>query len=312
VRRTNRRIRGSLAGVAVLLVLSLIVGNLALRQRDDARAAADVADARQLASASLTEKDGIASLLLARQAVELDDSAQTRSALLAALQREPAAIATMHADGAVPGDLAEWLQLSPDGHTIASGGARTTVDFFDAVTYQPLGAPVNVGDETTRGAFSPDGRTLAVAAGHQVVRIDVNAMAVGPIVTSDRVIAAVSFTPRGDRLLTAESNQREGFLIARDPVTFEPTGVAVRSESGPITAMDSSADGRLLVTTGFLPNDSRGYTELWNEGDLQQVGTYGVGGNDVALSPDVRMAAIAAAENELGTETTDSRVISSC
>jgi WD40 repeat protein/DNA-binding SARP family transcriptional activator len=295
-RRTSRRTRGLLAGVAVLLALSLIVGNLALRQRDDARAAADVADSRQLAAASLAEKDSIVALLLARQAVELDDSAQTRSALLAALQREPAAIATMHADGAVPGDLTEWLQLSPDGHTIASGGARTTVDFFDAATYLPIGR-VDVGAATTTGDFSPDGRTLAVAEDHQVVRIDVNAMAVGSSVTSGRDIDAVSFTPRGDRLLTAESNKREGFLIARDPVTFEPTGVAVRSESGPITAMDSSADGRLLVTTGFLPNDSRGYTELWNEGDLQQVDTYRVGGNDVALSPDVRMAAIAAAEN---------------
>ena len=133
-RRTNHRMRGLLVGVAVLLVLSLIVGSVALGQRDASRAAAVVADARQLAAASLSEKDGIVSLLLAREAVNLDDSAQTRSALLTALQRDPAAVAVMHADGAVPGDLTEWLRLSPDGRTIATGGARTTVDLFDAAT----------------------------------------------------------------------------------------------------------------------------------------------------------------------------------
>ncbi|MEP6759291.1 MAG: BTAD domain-containing putative transcriptional regulator, partial [Actinomycetota bacterium] len=48
-RRSNRRLRALLAGVAALLVLSLVVGDLALGQRDNARAAADVADSRQLA-----------------------------------------------------------------------------------------------------------------------------------------------------------------------------------------------------------------------------------------------------------------------
>jgi WD40 repeat protein len=298
VRRTNRRIRGLLAGVAMLLVLSLIVGSLALGQRDSARAATDVADARLLAARSLTEKDLTVSLLLAREAVDLDDTAETRSALLAALQRDPAAIASMHADGATPGDLTEWLQLSPDGHTIASGGARTTVDFFDAVTNQPLWT-VPVGAETTTGAFSPDGGTLAVAAAHKgILAIDLSTRTSRSVKTGRRVDALL-FAPQGGSLLSAESNGQEGFLVARDPVTLEPNRPPVRSASGPMMAMALSSDGRRLVTTGLLPPDSPGplaYTTLWDERELRPLGKpFPWGGNAVALSPDGRTAAIAAA-----------------
>jgi WD40 repeat protein/DNA-binding SARP family transcriptional activator len=307
-RRTNRRLRGLLAGVAVLLVLSLVVGNLALRQRDDARAAADVADARQLAGRSLDEPDLPVSLLLAREAVQLDDSAQTRSALLAALQRDPAAVATMHPQGATPGDPTEWMQLSSDGHIIATGGARTTVELFDAITYRQLGE-VDVGSGTTTGAFSADGLTLAVAAvDRRIVAIDVSGPAVRTSKTSTRNVDAVLFAPDGGRLITAESIGMGGVLVSRDPVTLDPIGTPVRSASEPITSMDSSADGHWLVTTSLPPPTARpgGHTILWNERALEQVGQpFPVGGNDVALSPDGQTAAIAAAESNAGNQVDD-------
>jgi WD40 repeat protein/DNA-binding SARP family transcriptional activator len=301
-RRANRRTRGLLAGVAMLLVLSLIVGNLALSQRDDARAAADVADSRQLAATSLTEKDGIVSLLLARQAVELDDSAQSRSALLAALQREPAAIAEMHAEGVVPGDLTEWLRLSPDGKILATGGGRTTVDLFDATTYRSIGV-IDVGAATTTGDFSPDGGTLAVAAvDERIVAIDVHAGAVRGDASVGMAVGAILFAPEGDTLFTAEADH----LVPRDPVTLDPSGSPVPSKSGPITAMASPADGRWLVTTSLSPDGLRGHTALWDERRLAVVGhPFPVGGNSVALSPDGRTAAIAAAQNSNRTSVDD-------
>ena len=299
-RRANRRLRGLLAGVGVLLVLSLVVGDLALGQRDDARAAADVADARQLVARSLADEDVISSMLLAREAVALDDSPQTRSALLAALQRVPSAIAVMHAYGSTPGDLTQWLQLSPDGHIIASGGARPTVNFFDAQTFKPLGEGVDVGAATTTGDFSADGGTLVVGTVDQrVVGIDV-AAGTFRSVTSKRTIDAVLVDREGEHLFTAESNGGSGFLVSRDPVTLTPTGSAVRSETGPITAMAASTDGRRLVTTELpAPGGVRGHTVLWAAHDLHEVGdAFPIGGNDVALSPDGRTAAIAAAQNQ--------------
>jgi len=298
-RRTNRRLRGLLAGVAVLLVSSLIVGNLALRQRDASRAAADVADSRRLAAASLAERDAIISLLLAREAVALDDSATSRDALLSSLQREPAAIAEMHSYGATPGDRTRWLTLSPDGRIIATGGAQATVDLFDTATYQPLGQ-VNVGAGTRTGDFSSDGGTIAVAdVDHQVVGIDVATRTVrSRATTRGRAVDALMFTPEAGPLITSESRHGNGFLLRRDPMTLEPIGTPVRSGSGPIVAMDVSADGRWLVTTGFPP-DLLGLgarTALWKAPELEQVKTYRVGGNDIAISPDGRTAVIAAAE----------------
>jgi WD40 repeat protein/DNA-binding SARP family transcriptional activator len=301
-RRTNRRLRALLAGVVVLLVLSLIVGDLALGQRDKALAAADVADARQLAARSLAERDQTLSLLLAREAVALDDTSQTRSALLTALQHEPAALAQMHANGSTPGDQTQWLRLSPDGSIIASGGARTTVDLFDAATYQMI-TDVQVGAPTTTGDFSENGATLAVATtDRQIVGIDVrDGNVVARVTTADRGVDAVLFMPEGGSLLTAESDQREqAVLVQRDPETLEPSRPPVRTTGGAITAMDSSADGRWLVTTGFLPGlrVMRGRTALWDARELEQLRPYNVGGNDVALSPDGRTAAIAAAQRK--------------
>src|SRR4029079_14747435 len=68
-KRTNRRLRGLLVGVALLLVASLVIGDLALTQRDRATDALTVADAGRLASGSRLEPDPQLALLMAREAV---------------------------------------------------------------------------------------------------------------------------------------------------------------------------------------------------------------------------------------------------
>jgi DNA-binding SARP family transcriptional activator len=98
-RRTNRRLRGLLAGVAVLLAVSLVIGELALTQRNRATAALTLADAGRLASRSRLEPDPQLALLMAREAVHIDDSPETRSALFAALERAPAITGRIYAPG---------------------------------------------------------------------------------------------------------------------------------------------------------------------------------------------------------------------
>src|SRR5206468_612508 len=134
-RSSNRRLRSLLAGVAVLLALSLVIGDLAISQRNQARDAVTVADARRLASRSRVEQDPVLSLLLAREAVNLDDSAETRSALFAALERSPEITDRIFGpSGASPaGDETQWIAMSPDGRTLAIGDASPTVEFFDAL-----------------------------------------------------------------------------------------------------------------------------------------------------------------------------------
>ena len=81
-RRTNRRLRVLLAGVAVLFVAALAGGIYAVNQRGEARDAETAQLAQRLGAQALVEDDLDRSLLLARQAVAIDGSPQTRSYLL--------------------------------------------------------------------------------------------------------------------------------------------------------------------------------------------------------------------------------------
>jgi hypothetical protein len=105
-RRTNRRLRGLLVGVAAFLVLALVAGSLAVVQRGHARRSAQAALAQsirarraaidalsqRLGAQALDQKDLQLSLLLAREGVTIHDSVQTRGYLLSALERSPDAV----------------------------------------------------------------------------------------------------------------------------------------------------------------------------------------------------------------------------
>jgi WD40 repeat protein len=309
-RRTNRRLRGLLAGVAGLLALSLVVGNLALSQRNQARDALAIADAGRLASRSRVEQDPVLALLLAREAVNLDDSAEARSALFATLERSPAITDRIYGpSGASPaGDETQWIAMSPDGRTLAIGDASPTVEFFDAVRRVPLGA-IDIGSGTGRGTFSPDGRTLVMAtSNNEIVSVDVATRTQRGHVPTQGDVDAITFAPDGTRLLTAEVLVDGEFLIPRDPVTLEPSAPTVPTARGadqvaPLAsfAMAFSPDGSLVTT-----RPGRGLTVLRNA-DLKPVRRFPVGGNEIAISPNGRVAAIVENRGE-GTDHTETRV----
>ncbi len=159
VRRSNRRLRGLLAAVAVLLATAVAGGAIAVIQAREARDAEAAQFAQRLGAQALVEDDLDLSLLLARQAVAIEDTPQTRSYLLAALARAPGALGIMH--GADDADLRS-AALSPDGTTLAVLDFYDKIMFFDTTTYEQIGEPLTV---PRRGflslAYSPDGTTLA-------------------------------------------------------------------------------------------------------------------------------------------------------
>ena len=87
-RRRARRLRGLLAAVAAALVAALIAGAFALVQRGSARRSAVVAQAGRLAAQSreAAAQHPDLALLLALEAGRLDDSVDSRGALLGALE----------------------------------------------------------------------------------------------------------------------------------------------------------------------------------------------------------------------------------
>jgi WD40 repeat protein/DNA-binding SARP family transcriptional activator len=178
-RRVNRRLRGSLVGVVVLLFLALVAGlvavwsadragrerELAGRERDRAEQAANVADARRAGAQGVLHEDLAAGLLLAVQGVKIDDSAEAWENLGSALTRA-GALAGVHDLGREIGRTGtahvSSLTASSDGSLVLgclwAGGAR----LFDAATLELLPFEDDT-PECASVAFSPSGEQVAVA-----------------------------------------------------------------------------------------------------------------------------------------------------
>ena len=161
-----RRLRFALAGAAVLLVLALVTGFVAVGQTGRARDEAEAARARQLSAQALGEADPALSALLAVAAVRMDDTPETRASLATVLARHAGLVAT----SAPVGPGVDRL-LSPDGTRLATYDEHNVVSLVDVATgrvmkhYNAQGP--GGGDEqimqTSPVEFSPDGRTLAVS-----------------------------------------------------------------------------------------------------------------------------------------------------
>ncbi len=219
-RRTNRRLRALLAGVALLLVAAVAGGTFAVAQRGEARDAETAQLAQRLGAQALVEEDLDLSLLLARQAAAIDDTPQTRGYLLAALQRAPKAVGMMHA----PADaLLGQADLSPDGRTLAVIDFYDRILFFDSRTFQPIGRPFDAATWLDSVAYRPDGKTLAFGTNDGLVRV-LDART-GEELAETRVFgsaARLAFTGDGSRLVVLAGSQPTIRMLDAD--TLRPVG----------------------------------------------------------------------------------------
>lgn len=164
----QRRLRMVLGALAALLAVAVAGALVALDQRASARNEARAAESERLGLQALTEPRVDRSLLLARQGVALDDSLATRSYLLDALLRSPAAIRVISGDG----NPLTALDLSPDGRTLAAGDSRGNVVFFDAASGRRIAAPYQALRAISAVRFSPDGKLVALVEGDSVEFLD--------------------------------------------------------------------------------------------------------------------------------------------
>ena len=215
-RRTNRRLRALLAGGAVFLVVALLGGVLAVLSRNtaqDAERAAEAqaltADAQRIGALSRAAPTLTQSMLYAAAAVEVEDTVETRGDLLAALQRNWAAVRSL------PLSSTSLTGAAVSRELLASTDVAGVVRFFDLRTWAPSGAPVELRrriDWHGTVAFSPDGATLAVLTRQdgraKLHLIDVETRTTRTIgswgglstVDNDRVSTALAYAPDGRRL----------------------------------------------------------------------------------------------------------------
>jgi WD40 repeat protein len=264
--RMIRRLRIVLGGAAVLLVLALVAGALAVVQshRANEKAAqteqlAVSADARRVGARSRLTDDINLSLLLAAAGARLDDSPETRANLVAALAARPMLVRS----ASPAGGYMELFTVSRDGRWIASSDGQNRLHLYDTSTNRPLRSYDADPSHDTPGwlltAFSHDSRQLAV-------------------------------------ILEAQRSTEPVRLL--DPNTMKPTRRLNVPGGRPVYGVDVqfSADGRYLavsLTTVFWPtggaSDTPGFTLVWDlhsaSAQAVRVPT-GLDGQGVALSPD--------------------------
>ncbi len=162
--RALRRLRTGAAALAVLLVLALVGGAVALVQRQAAKREARVALANQLGAQAVVEPRIDRALLLALEALHLNDSHQTRGALLTTLLRSPT---IPRQTFTLPlGIRPLRLSVSADGATLAVSDNAGQIHFFDTRTRRESRAPLGDVMGYLPPAYSADGeRMLTIAAG---------------------------------------------------------------------------------------------------------------------------------------------------
>ena len=303
-RRTNRRLRALLAGVAVLLVAAVAGGILALIQRGEARDAETAQLAQRLGAEALVDEDLDRSLLLARQAVAIDDSPQTRSYLLADLLRAPAIAGVMHGDG----DLLRASAVSPDGRTLVVADFDTGLLFFDTRTYERIGEPLPVTCSSSPSVcgwvetitYSPDGRIIALGGNGFIRLIDARThMLLDDQPIHGDQVTRIAFTRDGAQLVAVVVRScRESWVTIRRTATLEPIGAAIAHDGfkGSLVglfcstpSMAITSDGRSLITTS---TDRE--LAWWDLASRRKARTVGIedGHHALALSPDGRTLAV--------------------
>jgi WD40 repeat protein/DNA-binding SARP family transcriptional activator len=305
--RAQRRLRLALAGVAALLVIAALGGVIALHQRGSARSEARAAEAQRLGAQALIEPRVDRSLLLARQGVALDDSRVTRSSLLAALLRNPAAVGVIGSDGRP----LNALGLSPDGRTLAAADNQGRVLFVDPVTRRPVGRPYTALSPIQAVTYSPDGRVVTLTGNDFIDVLDGRTHAYRTRLFAERGLGratkqlrpdqvsffgAVAFSPDSRVLATdvVAFPRREDDIVRWDVATGRRLGAPQRVASTAHPALVGFlGPGSQLVTSG----DRR--TVVRDAVTMRPLRRFDDGGLPHALSPDGRALALGAADGSV-------------
>jgi WD40 repeat protein/serine/threonine protein kinase/DNA-binding SARP family transcriptional activator len=310
--RVRRRRRSILGGFAAAAFVSLALAGLAYLNQRHARESEVTSDAQRIGTLALTEQSLDRSFLLAVLGLRLQDLPETRSDLLAVLQKTPGLFRFIRPSQTKVSDLA----VDPDGRVFAIGDTNGVVRFYDLRTWKPTETVVQLEPVSSRSmAFSPDGRELAVGTlkgnRSKLYLVDVSSGAARLIGSWASVSASdtepgttrVAFAPDGTRIAAAVvTAQEEGGwrprsvrLLLIDASTGRvlwgrryPLSPKQRKEGSPARNVQVAFTPRGALLTSM----SLGDTIVWDPSDGRIVRRFPVGGW-FDISPDGHLVAIA-------------------
>jgi len=255
VRQHRRTVRLAGSAIAALTVLTLLAADLAVIARSNqltAETRGRLATSRYLASqadaASASQPD--LSMLLSMAALQTDDTLEAQRSLLGQAGQRKGLIRLLggHASGV------SGVVFNPSGSTMASVGNDGTTMLWDTTkSYASLGRLDGRGT-TTGAAFSPDGRTLAVAGQQSAVLWDVASKTPNRSLPGHKgLVQGLAFSPDG-RLLA--SGGWDGRVIVWD-LHGDGHPRILTDQPGPVLSVAFSPDGTTLAWGGADKKVSR-------------------------------------------------------
>ena len=257
---STRRQRRLLGGVSLALVVALILGLIALVQRNTAVSNEQTAQSRQLSANAETAEtsDPELSTSLALQALHIRYTSQAETALRQALPNFQV-LKTFRE----PGGKGVVGTFSPDGSQILTAGSDGIARVHDASTGRQvlvLREPKHQGLE--RSGFNPDGSKIVTSSDDGTARIWNAATGHQLVVMKEPGgdgLGSAAFSPDGTKIVTASADGTARVWDAINGSLLEtisdPGGSAVRSAQ-------YSPDGSKILTVG-----ADGTVRLWSAAD---------------------------------------------
>jgi WD40 repeat protein/serine/threonine protein kinase len=196
----------------------------------------------------------------------------------------------------VPADEILGLALNPDGTRLATADSQA-VRIWNTATGQQVFAVNGRASQARAVAYSPHGRTLALASGDGDVRL-VEAVTGREIRTFQghaALVLGVAFSGDGGRLASVDS---EGIVRVYDTATAQDI-LSFKVPMDPPTEIAFSPDGRRLAVRGGLATGGFNVAKIWDTATGRLVQTLrATGAIDVlAFSPDGQRLAFSPADD---------------
>ncbi|WP_141747278.1 hypothetical protein [Streptomyces agglomeratus] len=243
-RRRARLLKRLVAGMSVLLLLALLGGGIAVRQRQDAHRQELIALSEQLSlqSRSLLSTDPDLAGLLAVEADHLHPAAESRGAVLSA------ASARRRTELNTGGPAVYAVAFSPDHSLLASAAGDGTIGLWDPERGTRIASLPGRAERARGVGFSGDGKLLAATGNsgttgsitvwdartrRQVASMTEKEMALGMALSPDGRMIAVGVGAHGD-------------IAVRDLSTGSRR--LLHGQGGAVRSLTFSHDSKLLVS----------------------------------------------------------------